>query len=99
MQWRTEIERRWVSVTELAAAAGVHPVTARRIVKGERVGWPRSRRALHTALTGFPVIAEPDGTPAAAPANGVDQAASVDEAVRLEHQRRLERLAQLKESP
>lgn len=76
MQWQTELERRSVSATEVAREAGVHPVTAYRIMNGEREGAPLSRRKLWAALMEFPVIVPQTGSLDAPPAPSPELAAS-----------------------
>ncbi len=71
MDWQSELERRSVSLTDLAAAAGLHPATAGRIVNGKRPGWPRTVRALRKALLGFEPIEEHD--------RGQDQSGPADD--------------------
>jgi len=56
VDWYTELETRCVSQSELAEAAGVTPQCVNRIVRGERRGWPATRRALVRALEQYPPV-------------------------------------------
>jgi hypothetical protein len=54
--WRDELDRRVVNRRELAERAGLHPITVRRGVRGERTGSTDTRRRLLTALDEFPIL-------------------------------------------
>lgn len=54
--WTLRLAERAVSVTEIAAAAGLSRSTVSRLVNGSRQGWPKTKRALVAALREYEVL-------------------------------------------
>lgn len=93
----SEMERRDVGPSELARLACVSRASVARMRAGSP-GRAATRRALRTALAKFEPVAELNESPAAAPAEGVEQALDLN-LVQVENQRRREEMERLREGP
>jgi transcriptional regulator with XRE-family HTH domain len=60
IDWETELSKRSIAQSELAERAGLSPRTVNRVIRGERQGWPSTRRRMTEALRDFPpILVEP----------------------------------------